>query len=147
MSPMRKQCVAGIVVVLALWPAVHLFLAVRYEIDPWEFMGWGMYSLPSPQVHARMEALVDGRPLIVRPRDETLARLASFATARTRFGRFASVEALGRDLLALEPQMQGVVVILRRWTLDRESATFDFQEERFRFERDTAAASGEARAG
>ena len=134
----KTHLLAAAVVVLALWPAVHLFLAVRYEIDPWEFLGWGMYALPSPQVHVRIEQLVGGRSVIVRPSDRTLARLDRFATERTRFGRFASVDRLGREVLALEPQMEGVVVILRRWTLDRGSATFDFSEERFPFERPEA---------
>ena len=131
----KTNAIATLVLALALWPAAHLFLAVRYEIDPWEFLGWGMYSLPGPQVHARIEQLVEGRSVIVRPSDRTLARLDRFANARSRFGRFASVDELGRDVLALEPQMEGVVVILRRWTMDRETARFDYTEERFPFAR------------
>jgi hypothetical protein len=136
MSARKERLVAGVVLALALWPAVHLFLVARFEIDPWELMGWGMYSVPGPQVHARMEQLVEGRPLLVRPSDASLARLDAFATARSHLGRLVSVDALGRDLLALEPEMEGVVVILRRWSLDRDSAHFDFREERFRFERE-----------
>jgi hypothetical protein len=32
--------------------------------------------------------------------------------------------------------MEGVVVVLRRWTLDRESAHFDYTEQRFPFQRE-----------
>ena len=131
----KRRALAAAVVVLAIWPALHLALAVRYEIDPWEFLGWGMYALPSPQVHARVEQLVDGRSVMVRPSDRSLARLDAFATARTRFGRLASVDALGSDLLALEPQMEGVAVVLRRWVLDPETASFEYTEERFEFRR------------
>jgi hypothetical protein len=132
---MKKQIIAAVVLVLAIWPAGHLFLASRYQIDPWEFLGWGMYSLPSRQVHVRIEQLIDGRPVIVRPSDATLARLGEFSKARTRFGRFASIDALGAEILALEPQMRGVVVVVRRWELDPRTAHFDFQEERHAFER------------
>lgn len=131
----RKRLAAAVVCALALWPAVHLFLSSRYQIDPWEFFGWGMYALPSPQVHLRMEQLVDGRPVIVRPSEATLERLEKFARDRTRFGRFASIDTLGREILDLEPQMQGVAVILRRWELDRQTACFDFREERHEFTR------------
>lgn len=131
----KKKLVTGILVVLALWPGLHLFLSSRYQIDPWEFFGWGMYALPSPQVHMRIEQVIDGRPLLVRPTDATLQRLDAFAQARSRFGRFADLDHLGADVLALEPQMQGIVVVLRRWALDRETATFDFEETRHPFER------------
>ena len=132
---MKTKVIATVVLVLALWPALHILLASRYQIDPWEFLGWGMYALPSPQVHVRMEQLILGRSVIVRPSDATTARLNEFAAARTRFGLFASVDALGAEILTLEPQMQGVMVILRRWELDRKTARFDFQEQRYRFER------------
>ena len=128
-----KKLLAAIVCALALWPALHLWLSARYEIDPWEFFGWGMYALPSPQVHVRLEQLVDGRPLIVRPSDETLAQLDALASARTRFGQLASIETTARPILAREPQMQGIVLVLRRWHLDRETAHFDFTEERHPF--------------
>ncbi len=132
----KRKLVTGILLVLALWPGVHLLLSSHYQIDPWEFFGWGMYALPSPQVHVRIEQLVDGRPLLVRPSDATLERLDAFARERSRFGRFAELDVLGRDLLALEPQMQGIVVVLRRWELDRKTALFDFDETRHRFDRD-----------
>jgi hypothetical protein len=131
----KKKLVAVIVCIVALWPGLHLYLSARYEIDPWEFFGWGMYALPSPQVHIRLEQLVDGRPLIVRPSDETLARLEALSHARTRFGKFASLEDAGREILALEPQMQGIVLVVRRWQLDRKTARFDFTEQRHRYER------------
>ena len=38
----RKQALALLVCLLALWPAVHLWLSARYEIDPWELFGWGI---------------------------------------------------------------------------------------------------------
>ncbi len=131
----KKKLVAVIVCIVALWPGLHLVLSARYEIDPWEFFGWGMYALPSPQVHIRLEQLVDGRPLIVRPSDETLAQLEALSHARTRFGKFASIEDAGHEILALEPQMQGIVLVVRRWQLDHKTARFDFTEETHRFHR------------
>lgn len=134
MSPRaKKNLVAGLLVALSLWPVAHVFLVTRYEIDPWEFMGWGMYSMPSPQVHVRMEQLIDGHGYVVRPSDATLERLDAFSAARTRFGRFARVEELGAEVLELEPQMEGIVVILRRWELDRETAHFDYRETKHSF--------------
>ncbi len=135
MSARKKSLLATAVVLLAAWPAVHMILVARCQIDPWEFLGWGMYSLPSPQVHVRVEQLVDGRPVLVRPSNATLARLDRFATWRTRLGKLASIDALGSEVLALEPGMEGVEIVLRRWSLDRETASFDFRESRHRFVR------------
>ena len=135
MTGVKKNALAAMVLALALWPVAHLFLATRYQVDPWEFMGWGMYALPSPQVHVRMEQLLDGRSLLVRPSDASLARLDAFAARRTRLGELVAIDALGADLLALNPEMDGVAVIVRRWALDPETAYFDFEEERHHFER------------
>jgi hypothetical protein len=134
-STWKRKLLAGIVVLLATWPIAHMIGVARYRIDAWEFLGWGMYSLPSPQVHVRIEQLVEGRPLLVRPSEATLAVLDDFSSRRTRFGSLAEVEPVARRVLALEPHMEGVELILRRWELDRETAHFDFTETRHRFER------------
>jgi len=131
----KRRVLAGAVVLLGFWPAVHMTAVARYQIDAWEFMGWGMYSLPSPQVHVRIEQWIDDRPVLVRPSEATLEVLDDFSTRRTRFGTLTPVEPLARRVLELEPQMQGIVVVMRRWELDPETAHFDFSETRERFER------------
>ena len=42
----KTRIVHAGLVVLALWPIVHLGLAWRYDISPWKMAGWGMYSTP-----------------------------------------------------------------------------------------------------
>ena len=47
MSLRAKQYVlAGLLLLLALWPLAHRALVVRYRVDPWRLFGWAMYCTP-----------------------------------------------------------------------------------------------------
>ena len=47
MTARRKTTVVGAaLVVLTLWPLVHLALVAGYDLSPWKLAGWGMYSAP-----------------------------------------------------------------------------------------------------
>jgi hypothetical protein len=130
-----ERTIAAILLAVAVWPIAHLVLVARFEVDPWELFGWGMYAAPSPQVQIRLEQLYEGRSLVVRPSDATLEALNEFARLRTRLGRFVSLDATADEVLALEPQMEGVALVLRRWSLDRETARFGYTETRHEYRR------------
>lgn len=64
-SPALSNTVSLVVIVVViLWPALHMFAVRHLAINPWEFGGWGMYSVPE-----RFWILdlveVDGRQLVV----------------------------------------------------------------------------------
>jgi hypothetical protein len=42
----KARIVHAALLVLALWPIVHIALAWRYDISTWKLAGWGMYSTP-----------------------------------------------------------------------------------------------------
>lgn len=131
-----ERTIALILVAVAAWPIAHRVLVARFEVDPWELFGWGMYATPSPQVQVRLEQLYEGRSLIVRPSDATLKVLNEFAQRRTRLGRFVSLDSTAEEILALEPQMEGVALLVRRWSLDQETARFGYTETRHEYRRE-----------
>lgn len=47
MSIARKTTVVhGMLLLLTLWPFVHIGLVWRYDLSPWKLAGWGMYTTP-----------------------------------------------------------------------------------------------------
>jgi hypothetical protein len=42
----KRRLVTGLLVVLTIWPLVHLWLARRYRLSSWKAAGWGMYATP-----------------------------------------------------------------------------------------------------
>jgi hypothetical protein len=42
----KTRVVHAALVLLTVWPAVHLGLVARYDLSPWKLAGWGMYSAP-----------------------------------------------------------------------------------------------------
>jgi hypothetical protein len=44
----KKYVVYGALLLLTLWPLVHVWLVERYDVSPWKLGGWGMYAAPRP---------------------------------------------------------------------------------------------------
>lgn len=42
----KRRVVHGALLLLAIWPVVHLALAWRYDLSSWKLGGWGMYATP-----------------------------------------------------------------------------------------------------
>ena len=57
MSRLKRSLVHVFLLVLAVWPAVHIGLVLRYDVNPWKLAGWGMYSAPQLPAYVRVSAL------------------------------------------------------------------------------------------
>ena len=139
-----RKVIVFVLVLVALWPAVHHRLAARYELDPWEFFGWSMYAVPLPRVQAGFEELVGGEIRLVSAVGEERIELRRYARMRTTIGEFADDEAFARWLLDRAPEREGITLLLRRWQLDRKTARLGFTDRRLVFEREPAPGSSAA---
>jgi hypothetical protein len=43
---LKTRIVHAALLLLALWPLVHLSLVWRFDLSPWKLAGWGMYTTP-----------------------------------------------------------------------------------------------------
>ncbi len=138
----RRRTLCALLALLAIWPALHHVVARTQETDPWKLFGWAMYAAPPGRVQVRVDGDFRGelRPLVMygSARD---AR-DRFATRRATLGRLASPEPLARAALDAHPQADAIVVVVRRWTLDRDSAKLVTSDRHHRFERDTVRPGG-----
>ncbi len=119
----KQRFLASMLLALALWPGLHHILARRVGFDPWELFGWAMYSVPQARTQVRVEGLVDGEPQRLRISADEQEKIGAHARSRTTLGAWASGDALASELLTAHPEVEGVRVTYRRWSLDLETAT------------------------
>ena len=134
----RRIAMLGVVIAVALWPAVHLALVARAGVDPWELFGWAMYSQPTARVQVRVDVERAGVVEPLRAMGAMRRQVEQFARSRTALGRLASPGALRTSVLASDASIDAVEMVLREVELDRESAMLVARDERLRFERSPA---------
>lgn len=132
---MRSAAMLAIVIGVALWPAVHLALVARADIDPWELFGWAMYSQPAARVQVRVDVERAGVLEPLRAMSTMRRQVEAFARSRTTLGRLASPDELLATVFASDASIGAVELVLRDVKLDLDSALLVGIDERVRFER------------
>lgn len=119
-----------------MWPAVHIGLVARYDVNPWKLAGWGMYSAPQLLPYVRVSGLTPDevgvyelrtiRPELQPARDE-------FLRARLGLGRLVRPDRFARTLLDHYTAVEGVIVevvqpVLRPRTgiIEEESTRYEY---------------------
>jgi len=121
---------------LVAWPPVQHAFVRSFDMDPWAFFGFAMYSSPNLRLNVRAasiepgpDSVPDWNAIPAGVRDEVHA----FALRRSRFGELLPPDALAEAIFASAPELPGVVVRVRRWVLERESARIAFRDRDYRY--------------
>ncbi len=126
----RSRIAVGLLAVLAVWPGLHHGLVRGVEIDPWAFFGWSMYAVPNLRINVRagrVELDASGEMLAetvdwnaISP--HAYRAMRAYAERRAVWGRLLAPDALAEEIFAGQPDLPGVVIRVRRWVIDRDSA-------------------------
>lgn len=121
----RRRVVNGLLVLVTLWPPVHILLVQRFDLSSWKLAGWGMYATPRPDVFG-ME--IYGGPAGESPLEQLAApsqELRREATAfleRFRWLRgLTPTGSLERAVRAEHPSWTRMRVVVHQTDLDRAS--------------------------
>lgn len=138
MTGLRKKLIAyGMLSALTVWPCVHIVLARTYGLSPWKLAGWGMYSAPRMgagfQVLARTGPDDEFQPMPVPPEAMELAR--TFYDRRRWLGGLVVPDALGAAVLASDPELHEVAILVEQPYLSTETAHIESTHELYRYER------------
>ena len=135
---LKKHAIVGLLLLFAVWPATHYVLAQRYEFDPWRFFGWAMYTVPDTRVEI-YAAEVYGEK--ARPIDlaspPALSAAREFAHRRSILGKWAPPHDLAQGLMQHYPEADGMMIQIRRWVLDHDTAMIKPRDTVYRFDRGT----------
>jgi hypothetical protein len=135
----KRNAVAALLGLVAIWPVAHRLLVARLEIDPWKLGGFAMYATPTLPVLVAVLAPQAGR---LAPLDEASlpgearARLDRFRVERVALGRLREPREAARAILAARPDLHGLVVLVQRTTLDPRSARTKTSTGRFVYDRE-----------
>ncbi|MGI9432030.1 MAG: hypothetical protein ACR2PQ_07440 [Myxococcota bacterium] len=117
--------VAVILAWVALWPLVHRGLVARYDLNPWKLGAFAMYTTPTPPVLAVLLVPADGGlvPLDESALPGSVRREGdAFRARRHALGEWARPDAWAEEVLSARPDLRGVVVMVQRMILDRQTA-------------------------
>lgn len=102
---LRQKTATALIVFVALWPAVTLWLQARWGVDPWKLMSFGMYATPGRR-------LEDVRVTTELP--ISTAALERYRDLRRTLGELAPLPPeAGRvklETLRLDPRTDRVVI-------------------------------------
>ena len=112
-------------VLVTLWPLVHIWLAWRFEMSPWKLGGFGMYATPrfgmlGMEVYGRVRGRGDEEQLTA-PTPALQGMATEYLERHRWLRRLAHPDDFGRAVLALHPEWDRVRVIVFRPELDRAS--------------------------
>lgn len=125
--------IAQVITCLALaWPLAHFALVRAFELSPWSFGGFAMYTTPRPtlqardplmgEAHAPLKAIaVQGLPAAIR--EHVLAVLGESLQARGVLGTLYDPTVHAAQLLELSPSASHVVLSIEQCKLDAHAFT------------------------
>lgn len=126
----RRRAALALLVFVALWPFVTLWLQASWDVDPWKLMSFGMYTAPGRRLADVQLTMSVLRGDAWEPVAETelAAEVASFRKWRRTLGRLAAPTALGRALLARSGVTRARIEV-RELRLDAKAARVRHQVE------------------
>lgn len=121
----KTRVVNAMLVALTLWPLVHLWLVVRFDVSSWKLAGWGMYATPRlRRVSLGAFGVVRGtgaRERLSALPSELQSETVAFIERHRFLRRLARPDAVGRALLDAHPEWERVVVMVAWNDVDRTS--------------------------
>lgn len=118
----KTRIVHAALVLLALWPLVHLTLVWRYDVSPWKLAGLGMYTTPRfALLGMELYGTTDGATWqqMVAPSPDVRASGNAFLERHRWLRRLATTGALEDAVRAQQPTWTSLRVVVSYPVLDR----------------------------
>ena len=128
----KRRTVHVGLVLFTLWPLVHIYLVMHFNLSAWKLAGWGMYATPRPSFSG-IEVL--GR----RPGSQQFEKIRSvppqwraeasqFLDRQQWLGELTRPNELARACKTHMPEFSELRIIVYTPTLDRQTAIVVMRE-------------------
>lgn len=120
----KTRVVHAALLLLALWPLVHLTLVWRHDLSPWKLAGFGMYTTPRfALVGMELYGASDGATWqqMVAPSADVRAAGNAFLERHRWLRGLATTSALEDAVRAQHPEWTALRVVVSYPVLDRTS--------------------------
>ena len=131
----KQRIVKAILVVLALWPLIHLVVVHSTGLSPWRGFGWGMYTVPVLNVDVRIRHIEghSGQPA-PESRAATERAAQGYLKRYQALGAHAKPDQLAKTVFATYPGFKVIEIVIKQNTLDRETAHIvEYRSDQFRY--------------
>jgi len=131
----KRALVHFALLLLTLWPGVHIWLVKSYGVSAWKLAGWGMYAVPRPksigmEIFYRQRGATEYQRLRRAP-EAVKAGAKNFIEHYRWLGLLAGPQDFAGKLLSMSPDWERVQVVLFQPSLDRGSGMMVMREDRF----------------
>ena len=122
----RRKVMLTLVAMLGLWPMAHYYVVAAYDLNPWNWFGWAMYTQPSARIEATPYSLSGERvspAAIGTEKYREIQELYLDWSARyMQVDAREAPDAFARAILEAHPHWKGVNIRVEKIGLDRKSA-------------------------
>ena len=149
MSRTKRMLVHTLLAVFTVWPAVHIVLVQRYEVNAWKLAGWGMYAAPQLPLRVRVSCLTPDMIGVYELRSvpgEVEPVLEDFLRRRRGLGGLAEPQGLGEALLRHYTAIEGVEIVVLQAVLNRGSGVIEERATAYVYRRGGSRRAGRAEA-
>lgn len=122
----KRRVLHVALVLFTLWPLLHMYLVMHFNLSAWKLAGWGMYATPRPSFSG---LAVYGRRAGATKFEEVRGTPPAFQAEATRFldsarwlGQLINPNTLARSFRQARPEFVDLRIIVYTPTLDRQSA-------------------------
>ena len=123
----KKGAVFLLMLTLSVWPIAHHWMVTTWDMDPWRFFGFSMYSMPKSRVavlsfHFGVDPSVPPPELTDDQRRTFLRLVNDLRGGRQTLGRLYPWRSTFRQMFALLPEEIGTIsIVLGKSYLDQEA--------------------------
>lgn len=139
----KKRLLLGLLIVITIWPLAHFAVVRTFDLNPWKWFGWAMYTVPSDAINIYVIDDAGQRvPLHAAP-PRLRQRLADtqhqFSTRLLQFGPGPSPDALAQVLFRAFPSHRRLRIYVQHVEMNRQTAMYEqVRMHLYTYERDAA---------
>ncbi len=136
-TALRKRVASAFILFVAVWPLVHYGLCRTFDINPWKFNGFAMYTVPVRQIELVYVGIGNGREERIEPFEHpALAKEAKrFQQGVWTLGRLYPPHLLANMIFDEFPQYDEVLVVTGVYRINRETKLMDLDQRHYRYTR------------
>ena len=128
MTRFKRTVVHAALILFTVWPAVHIGLVERYDLNPWKLAGWGMYSAPQLACDVRVFCFTPDRVgtyelTTIQPEFDPL--LLEFLRRRRSLGELTRPDRFAQSLLDYFPAVDGLSIVVVQPVLNPRSGMIE----------------------
>lgn len=135
----KTRLVGMALTLLTLWPAVHLYLCLEWDLSPWKLAGWGMYAEPrlapiGMEVFGSRDTTPAAEPLLA-PSPRLRQMGAEFLERYRWLRRLTQPDDFAAAVFAAQPHWRSLRIEISRAILPPATGRIEWERRELHYQR------------